>query len=213
MTFGSTTASEVLLVDLEDAIQALELTGRRRRARHRAAGVAGAGAAHDERHARGRGTVARPPRFRGRRRDDDQIGGMPPLQRVGAVRQQRIGVAAKPLAPHNRLEQRRQLVTGHTSPSRSCDVREEREGEGGTHSGRVLVRAPHGRQRGAAARARRSAAARRCQRLLLTSTGGEDKQGASARARQVRRRVVEARSDANPDPTFWTFFESVVSVV
>ena len=48
MTFGSTTASEVGLVDLEDAVHPLEREHDAAVRRHRAAGVAGAGAArHD----------------------------------------------------------------------------------------------------------------------------------------------------------------------
>ena len=51
MTFGSTTAEQVDLVDLEDAVQPLHREHDAAVRRHRAAGVAGAGAAHDERHA------------------------------------------------------------------------------------------------------------------------------------------------------------------
>ena len=79
MTFGSTMASEVRLVDLEDAVHPLQREHDAALHRHGAAGVAGAGAARHERHAV---RVAEP---RDRRHlcavsgNDDDIGGLPRL--------------------------------------------------------------------------------------------------------------------------------------
>jgi hypothetical protein len=86
------TGQQVLLIDLEDAIEALHRQDDAAAYRHRAPGVAGAGAADDEREAL---CVAETRNGRDLRRccrHDDHVGGMPALQRVDAVAAPRVDI-------------------------------------------------------------------------------------------------------------------------
>jgi hypothetical protein len=121
---------QILLVDLEDAIQPLEAEHDTAAHRHRATGVAGACSPHHQRHAR-RVTLPCDGRdFPRVRRYDDQIGGVALLKGVRAVREQRLRVAADPLGPDDCLENGGQLTgdghgfsfrlspsDGHTGPT------------------------------------------------------------------------------------------------
>ncbi len=93
---------QVARIDRQDAREALERDDDAAPHGDGAAGVAGAGAARDERHA---GLIAEPRDgrdFGGGAGDDDEIGGLAPLQRVGAVAEPRRVVDADEVGADDR---------------------------------------------------------------------------------------------------------------